>query len=204
MSLSTSGRDDDAPDLVCQIDCVHGMVDALSSVRWKRHQVRCSLASPSFPHSTPNPIPSTYPIPRPPVAQDAVMELSAHGIVLTVEESGCLQAKVFLKREVSRTCDARQVFMFMPRRAGSLTFIGIFLFQLFVEYDYAGDGRERFGLSLGLFVDCLNIFSSPGHASAVEIRYPGPDMQLLLKYVFAMVLMLCSYTCIASRIVAKP
>jgi len=52
-----------------------------------------------------------------------------------------------------------------------------------VEYDYAGDGRQRFGLSLGLFVDCLNIFSSPGHASAVEIRYPGPDMQLLLKYV---------------------
>ncbi|AQK80201.1 Cell cycle checkpoint protein RAD1 [Zea mays] len=122
MSSSTPGRDDDAPDLVCQIDCVHGMVDALSSVRWKRHQ-------------------------------DAVMELSEHGIVLSVEESGCLQAKVFLKRE------------------------------LFVEYDYAGDGRQRFGLSLGLFVDCLNIFSSPGHASAVEIRYPGPDMQLLLKSV---------------------
>ena len=40
MSSSTSVRDDDAPDLVCQIDCVHGMVDALSSVRWKRHQVR--------------------------------------------------------------------------------------------------------------------------------------------------------------------
>ncbi|TKW19460.1 hypothetical protein SEVIR_4G021100v4 [Setaria viridis] len=115
MSSSTSGRDDDAPDLVCQIDCVHGMVDALSSVRWKRHQ-------------------------------DAVMELSAHGIVLTVEESGCLQSKVFLKRE------------------------------LFVEYDYAGDGRERFGLSLGLFVDCLNIFSAPGHASAVEIRsVDSPD-----------------------------
>ncbi|KAG0512565.1 hypothetical protein BDA96_10G025200 [Sorghum bicolor] len=122
MSSSTSVRDDDAPDLVCQIDCVHGMVDALSCVRWKRHQ-------------------------------DAVMELSEHGIVLSVEESGCLQGKVFLKRE------------------------------LFVEYDYGGDGRQRFGLSLGLFVDCLNIFSSPGHASAVEIRYPGPDMQLLLKSV---------------------
>jgi hypothetical protein len=40
MSSSTSVRDDDAPDLVCQIDCVHGMVDALSCVRWKRHQVR--------------------------------------------------------------------------------------------------------------------------------------------------------------------
>ncbi|XP_062227945.1 uncharacterized protein LOC133926169 [Phragmites australis] len=122
MSSSTSGRDDDAPDLVCQIDCVHGMVDALSSVRWKRHQ-------------------------------DAVMELSAHGIVLAVEESLCLQAKVFLKRE------------------------------LFVEYDYTGEGRPRFGLSLGLLVDCLNIFSAPGNASAVEIRYPGPDMQLLLKSV---------------------
>ncbi|TVU12807.1 hypothetical protein EJB05_46467 [Eragrostis curvula] len=122
MSSSTSGRDDDAPDLVCQLDCVHGMVEALSSARWKRHQ-------------------------------DAVMELSEHGIVITVEESGCLQAKVFLKRE------------------------------LFVEYEYAGEGRVRFGLSLGLLVDCLNTFSSPGHASTVEMRYPGPDMQLLLKSV---------------------
>ncbi|KAK3128291.1 hypothetical protein QOZ80_6BG0459490 [Eleusine coracana subsp. coracana] len=122
MSSSTSGRDDDAPDLVFQLDCVHGMVEALSSARWKRHQ-------------------------------DAVMELSQHGVVITVEESGCLQAKVFLKRE------------------------------LFVEYDYAGEGRVRFGLSLGLLIDCLNIFSSPGHASTVEIRYPGPDMQLLLKSV---------------------
>jgi hypothetical protein len=33
--------------------------------------------------------------------QDAVLELSEHGIVLIVEESGCLQAKVYLKREVS-------------------------------------------------------------------------------------------------------
>ena len=32
--------------------------------------------------------------------QDTVLELSEHGIVLTVEESGCLQAKVYLKREV--------------------------------------------------------------------------------------------------------
>ncbi|KAJ1257805.1 hypothetical protein BS78_10G024200 [Paspalum vaginatum] len=115
MSSPPSARDDDAPDLVCQIDCVQGMVDALSSVRWKRHQ-------------------------------DALMELSLHGIVLTVEESGCLQAKVFLKRE------------------------------LFVEYDYAGDGRQRFGLSLGLLVDCLNTFSAPGQAATVEIRSVGsPD-----------------------------
>ena len=127
------------------------------------------------------------------------MELSAHGIVLTVEESGCLQAKVFLKREVTRVT-TRQVFAFMPRRARGLPdlfgdFYFLFLLQLFVEYEYAGEGRERFGLSLGLFVDCLNIFSTPGHASAVEIRYPGPDMQLLLKYVLCpLLLMLCSYT----------
>ncbi|KAL5225725.1 hypothetical protein ABZP36_012364 [Zizania latifolia] len=122
MSSSTSGRDNGTPDIVCQIDCVQGMVDALSSVRWKRHQ-------------------------------DAVLELSEHGIVLIVEESGCLQATVYLKRE------------------------------LFVEYEYAAEGRPRFGLSLGLLVDCLNTFSAPGHASAVEISYPGPDMQLLLKSV---------------------
>ena len=88
----------------------------------------------------------------------------------------------------------------MPRRARGLPdlfgdFYFLFLLQLFVEYEYAGEGRERFGLSLGLFVDCLNIFSTPGHASAVEIRYPGPDMQLLLKYVSRpLLLMLCSYT----------
>lgn len=32
--------------------------------------------------------------------QDAVIELSEHGFVLIVEETGCLQAKVYLKREV--------------------------------------------------------------------------------------------------------
>uniref|UniRef100_A0A0A9AJ85 Uncharacterized protein n=1 Tax=Arundo donax TaxID=35708 RepID=A0A0A9AJ85_ARUDO len=40
MSSSSSGHDDDAPNLVCRIDCVHGMVDALSCVCWKRHQCR--------------------------------------------------------------------------------------------------------------------------------------------------------------------
>ncbi|KAL6861475.1 hypothetical protein ACP4OV_017175 [Aristida adscensionis] len=151
MSSSTSARDDDAPDLVCQLDCVHGMVDALSSARWKRHQ-------------------------------DAVMELSAHGIVITVEESGCLQAKVFLKSEVRRP--AREVFVFMPRPGAALMCSGIgAVSQLFVEYEFAGEGRPRFGLSLGLLVDCLNTFSAPGRASAVEIRYPGPDMELLLKSV---------------------
>jgi hypothetical protein len=32
--------------------------------------------------------------------QDAVVELSEHGIVLIVEETGCLQAKVYLQKEV--------------------------------------------------------------------------------------------------------
>ncbi|XP_042441975.1 uncharacterized protein LOC122027150 isoform X4 [Zingiber officinale] len=118
----TRAGDGDSPDLVCQLDCVQGMVDALSSVRWKRHQ-------------------------------DAVVEISEHGLVLIVEESGCLQARVYLKRE------------------------------LFLAYEYAAEGRPRFGVSLGLFVDCLNIFSTPGHSPAIEIRYPGPDMQLLLKLV---------------------
>ncbi|RWW36891.1 hypothetical protein BHE74_00058047 [Ensete ventricosum] len=66
---SSAGMGGDAPDLVCQLDCAQGMVDALTSVRWKRHQ-------------------------------DAVVEISEHGVVLIVEESGCLQAKVYLKREV--------------------------------------------------------------------------------------------------------
>ncbi|KAK9287227.1 hypothetical protein L1049_015640 [Liquidambar formosana] len=59
----------EAPDLVCQLDNVQGMVDALTAVRWKRHQ-------------------------------DAVVELSEHSVVLIVEDTGCLQAKVYLQREV--------------------------------------------------------------------------------------------------------
>ncbi|PKA47681.1 cell cycle checkpoint protein [Apostasia shenzhenica] len=122
MATSSSTGGEEAPDLMCQLDGVQGMVDALGSVRWKRHQ-------------------------------DAVVELSEHGIVLIVEETGCLQAKVYLKRE------------------------------LFLVYEYAAEGRPRFGLSLGLFVDCLNAFSAPGNSAMIEIRYPGPDMQLLLKSV---------------------
>ncbi|CAI9095310.1 OLC1v1031231C1 [Oldenlandia corymbosa var. corymbosa] len=122
MSSSTRHADGDTPDLVCQLDNVQGIVDALTSVRWKRHQ-------------------------------DAVVELSEHGIVIIVEETGCLQAKVYLQRE------------------------------LFVRYDYSAEGRPRFGVSLGLLVDCINTFSVSGNSSTIEIRYPGPDMQLLLKSV---------------------
>lgn len=61
--------EEEAPDVLCQLENVQGLVDALTAVRWKRHQ-------------------------------DAVLELSEHGIVLIVEESGCLQAKVYLKKEV--------------------------------------------------------------------------------------------------------
>lgn len=118
--MSSSAIEADTSDLVCQLDNVQGIVDALSTVRWKRHQ-------------------------------DAVVELSEHGIVLIVEETGCLQAKVYLQKE------------------------------LFIRYEYTAQGRPRFGLSLGLFADCLNTFSVPGHSSTIEIRYPGPDMQLLIK-----------------------
>ncbi|XP_054808305.1 uncharacterized protein LOC129310480 [Prosopis cineraria] len=120
--MSSSAMDDEAHDLVCQLEHVQGLVDALGAVRWKRHQ-------------------------------DAVVELSEHGIVLIVEESGCLQAKVYLKRE------------------------------LFARYDYNAQGRPRFGVSLGILVDCLNAFSVPGQSSMIEIQYPGPDMQVLLKKV---------------------
>ncbi|RDY09927.1 hypothetical protein CR513_05614, partial [Mucuna pruriens] len=121
--MSHSGmEEEDAPDVLCELDNVQGLVDALTAVRWKRQQ-------------------------------DAVLELSEHGIVLIVEESGCLQAKVYLKRE------------------------------LFIRYDYNARGRPRFGVSLGHLVDCLNAFSVPGQSSIIQIQYPGPDMQLLLKCV---------------------
>ncbi|XP_050232516.1 uncharacterized protein LOC126681145 [Mercurialis annua] len=135
--MSSSPIEPDTADLVCQLDNVQGIVDALSAVRWKRHQ-------------------------------DAVVELSEHGVVLIVEETGCLQAKVYLQKE------------------------------LFTRYQFHAEGRPRFGLSLGLFVDCLNTFSVPGNSSAIEIRYPGPDMQLLIKSVDA--LDACIYAEIRTRI----
>ncbi|KAL6183669.1 hypothetical protein ACLB2K_045080 [Fragaria x ananassa] len=138
MSASASESEaEEAPDLVCQLDNVQGMVDTFTTVRWKRHQ-------------------------------DAVVELSEHGVVLIVEETGCLQAKVYLQRE------------------------------LFVRYEFKGHGRPRFGVSLGLFVDCLNTFSVPGKSSVIEIQYPGPDMQLLVKSVDS--LESCIYAEIRTRI----
>ncbi|KAK1379090.1 Damaged DNA binding,exodeoxyribonuclease III [Heracleum sosnowskyi] len=129
--------DGESADLECELENVQGMVDALSSVRWKRHQ-------------------------------DAVIELSEHGIVLVVDESSCLQAKVYLQKE------------------------------LFVRYEYSAQARVRFGVSLGLFVDSLNTFSIPAHSSTIQIRYPGPDMQLLLKSVDS--LDACIYAEIRTRI----
>ncbi|KAI4328048.1 hypothetical protein L6164_020442 [Bauhinia variegata] len=117
--MSSSAMEEEAPDLLCQLENVQGLVVALCAVRWKRHQ-------------------------------DALVELSEHGIVLIVDECCCLQAKVYLKRE------------------------------LFVRYEYNAQGRPRFGVSLGLFVDCLNTFSVPGQSSSIQIQYPGPDMQVLL------------------------
>ncbi|KAJ9549894.1 hypothetical protein OSB04_022437 [Centaurea solstitialis] len=135
--MTSTVVDSESPDLVCELDNVQGMVDALTSVRWKRHQ-------------------------------DAVLELSEHGIVLIVEDTGCLQAKVYLQRE------------------------------LFVRYEYNAQGRPRFGVSLGLFVDCLNTFCIPGHSSTIEFQYPGPDMQLLLKSTDS--LSACTYAEIRTRI----
>lgn len=126
-----SEMDEEAPDVLCELENVQGLVDALTAVRWKRHQ-------------------------------DAVIDLSEHGIVLIVEESGCLQAKVYLKKE------------------------------LFVRYDYNAEVRPRFGVSLGLFVDCLNAFSVPGHSGVIQIQYPGPDMQLLLKSVDSLDASICA------------
>ncbi|KAK2407682.1 exodeoxyribonuclease III [Trifolium repens] len=126
-----SEMDEEAADVICELENVQGLVDALTAVRWKRHQ-------------------------------DAVLELSEHGIVLIVEESGCLQAKVYLKKE------------------------------LFIRYDYNAEGRPRFGVSLGLFVDCLNAFSVPGHSGLIQIQYPGPDMQVLLKSVDSLDASICA------------
>jgi hypothetical protein len=43
--------------------------------------------------------------------------------------------------------------------------------------------EPRFGVCLGLYMDCLNTFCIPGRSSTIEFQYPGPDMQFLLKYI---------------------
>ncbi|KAG6519118.1 hypothetical protein ZIOFF_022607 [Zingiber officinale] len=49
-----------------------------------------------------------------------------------------------------------------------------------------------FDVILGLFVDCLNIFSTLGHSPAIEISYPGLDRQLFLRCtVVGFLLVLC-------------
>eukprot|EP00850_Spirogloea_muscicola_P001171 SM000004S15041 [mRNA] locus=s4:924473:926130:- [translate_table: standard] len=55
------------------------------------------------------------------------------------------------------------------------------LLQLFQEYRYEAAARMRFGVSLSLLVDCLNVFASLATAAALELRYPGPDAQLCLN-----------------------
>ncbi|CAM6100899.1 unnamed protein product [Calypogeia fissa] len=110
--------------LRCLLDNVQGLVDALTSVHWKKQQ-------------------------------DAVCELSEHGIVITVEEWGCMQARVFFRKE------------------------------LFRNYDYQLQGRSKFGVSLGLLVDSLNTFTSSSGTTALELRYPVDEMQLLLKLIDA-------------------
>ncbi|GAB2209309.1 hypothetical protein Droror1_Dr00026519 [Drosera rotundifolia] len=126
-----------APDLVCQLDNVQGIVDALGSVRWSRKQ-------------------------------DAVLELSEHGIVLIVEDARCIQAKVYLQKE------------------------------LFVRYEYTAEARPCFGVNLSLLIDVLNTFAVPGLSNAIELSYPGTDMQLVLKSVDS--LEFCTYAEIRTKI----
>lgn len=44
-SSAAIDADGEAPGLVCQIDSVQGIIDALASVRWKRHQVSNSYST---------------------------------------------------------------------------------------------------------------------------------------------------------------
>ncbi|KAI5059632.1 hypothetical protein GOP47_0025951 [Adiantum capillus-veneris] len=132
-----SNDGDESLELICLLDNVQGLVDALACVRWKRQQ-------------------------------DAICELSEHGVVIMVEEWSCLQARVYFRKELFRT------------------------------YVYQADVRPRFGVSLGLLVDSLSTFTSSTGTTALEFRYPGPDMQLLLKLIDANET--CMYAEIRTRI----
>lgn len=100
-----------------------------------------------------------------------------------MEESGCLQAKVYLQREVFEFGVLNSnVYPLIPFTMFWNPTFDLYVRKLFTKYEYGAQGRPKFGISLGLFVDCLNTFSAPGHSNTIEIQYPGPDMELLLKY----------------------
>ncbi|CBI40817.3 unnamed protein product, partial [Vitis vinifera] len=56
----------------------------------------------------------------------------------------------------------------------------------FKHFLFSAQGQPRFGVSLCLFVDCLNTLLVPGHSNIIEIQYPELDMQLFLKSVDSM------------------
>jgi len=46
--MSDSGmEEEEAPDLICELENVNGLVDALTAVRWKRQQVIITPSSPT-------------------------------------------------------------------------------------------------------------------------------------------------------------
>ncbi|GBG68579.1 hypothetical protein CBR_g3124 [Chara braunii] len=55
--------------------------------------------------------------------------------------------------------------------------------ELFKEYHFrrGRQRRPRFGVSLSVLIDCLSAFTFSSGNMGLELRYPGPDMQLLLK-----------------------
>lgn len=42
-------EEEEAPDVICELENVQGLVDALTAVRWKRHQVIITTFSPTPP-----------------------------------------------------------------------------------------------------------------------------------------------------------
>lgn len=135
-----------------------------------------------------------------------MLELSEHGIVLIVEESGCLQAKVYLKREVRSNS--------IIVRSLSITgfFIGFFFFFLLVIHSLRLQRTRRttsFWSEFGAFrrllerllgscwsiniKPCSDSISGSWHAASSQVCYvtnytmPFPSLLFYLNWT-----MLCS------------
>lgn len=68
--------------------------------------------------------------------------------------------------------------------------------QLFAAVE-CPEGRQTFGLQWALLVDTLSVFASLGTAD-LELRYPGPNMELIFECVSLHIARSCCQTNTAS------
>ncbi len=86
------------PILICQLESVQGLVDAITSIKWKKQQVFSieesicgEVVKSCFEQRSAE---TTF------ASQDAVCEFSEHGMLVVSDDAHCLQARAYFRKEV--------------------------------------------------------------------------------------------------------